>query len=69
MWDIARRFLKMGMLKLESHTGQKFETSDEPAVAEIGQNRHPANKPRSQTAPKLTGFAARREQAISSTSE
>jgi hypothetical protein len=60
----------MGMLKLDRQTGQKFEPIEEPPVAEIGQDRHPANKPRAQTAPKLTGFAARREQlAFSSISE
>jgi hypothetical protein len=61
MWDIVRRFMKMGMLKLEKQTRQP---SDKPPIDENEQKSHRESQPRPPMEPKLTGFAARREQVM-----
>jgi hypothetical protein len=70
MWEIVRRFLKMGMLKLAKQMHQNSERGDElpsPPIAKNGHDGHPANQTRSQgIAPKPTGFAARRDQMTGS---
>lgn len=63
MWDIVRRFMKMGMLKLEK---QPHQPSDKPPIDENERKSHRASQPRPLIEPKLTGFAARREQVMGS---
>jgi len=69
MWGIVRQFLKMGTLTLQKHA--PYHSDMMTPFAEIGQNGQPDTQRsethrRAQATPKMTGFAARREQLMDS---